>query len=155
MRFIEERTEKNRSLTQEQIRTFILVVAFAAISNQASAIDAEKAGASLYKLLNSNYLLESFKKSECGKYIDNKRINNLIFVNNKKIAEISGQLSTRDQEELKRLANSPETVMQFDAHVKTYILDAIAENKNELGGIAFACGVSLGNINNVFIRARQ
>jgi hypothetical protein len=121
------------------------------ISHQALAIDAEQAGAALYRLLSSNYLLESYKKSECNRYID--KISGLIENNNKKITEIVKQLGSNDQKEFKKISDSQDTVRGFELHAKANIYDTISRYKNTPGGIVFACGVAYGKVENDYIRA--
>jgi hypothetical protein len=84
----------------KRLLTTTLIFFLLTISHRALAIDAAQAGAALYQLLGSNYLLESYKKSECNRYID--KISGLIVNNNDKIAEIVKQLSSNDQKEFKK-----------------------------------------------------
>jgi hypothetical protein len=54
---------------------------------------------------------------------------------------------------LKKLANSQETVNKFELHAKANINDTISRYKSTPGGIVFACGVAYGKVENAYIQA--
>jgi hypothetical protein len=131
----------------------ILVLALFAESNSAFAIDLRKAGASLQKLLLSNYLFDSYKKSECNVYVSKEQIDRHINSNNEKIAKIQNQLDKRSQEEFRSIVTNQQLKQNFDSAVKTYIYDAIKNRKTGFGGIAFACGFAYGHVFDLMVDA--
>lgn len=113
-------------------------------------IDSFTAGKQLHLLFLSNYLLDQYTQSECKDFVSKVGIKNLTDSNSRTIDNIIRKLPNSDQVELGKLKDSPDTKMRFQKIAKTYIFDALTEQKKGVGGVAFACGFAYGNVLNFF-----